>query len=216
VVPWSPGIGVSREKRTRLSESIGDESVETLLISATDNRLLYSDDLWLRGLGKGEWGIRGVWTQAILLFGLQQGKISRDQYDSAAITLVCAGYSHTSIDGYTVAAAARKASWQPGPPFDNVIATLSGPDSEMFSTIVVVLNAIYELWKSPVPPSALDYLVLRVFDAFIQGRPAHEAMDLLERAAKKRFQVNPIVEQDVLRLINCWRLMQKPGRLHLP
>ncbi len=208
VLSWPVSIKMARSDRQRLSEILGEESVETMLVAAGDGRVLFSDDQWLRRLAAGELGVNGVWTQAILGQGLDSGSLEREQYNQAVISLVSAGYVHTGIDAQVLLAAARKAEWRPAWPFDVVANALRGSNCDEQSAVRVAVEFIAVLWNEVVLPESFDYLVLRLLDSLVHQRSPRHVLNGLAGGIKQRFALNPIAEQDVLRFLGAWVSMR--------
>ena len=201
-------VRMDREKRKQLARILGDETLDSILVATGEGRILYSDDERLRGLAKGEFGVDGVWTQVLLGEALERAAISREQYNEAVVSLVCAGYVHTGIDAHVLLTAARKAEWRPVWPFDAVTDTLRGSNCDDPSAIRVAADFIGLLWMQVIHPEAFDYLVLRILDALTFERTAGVVVSNLAVALKQRFRVNPIAERDVSRLLAAWSSMR--------
>ena len=204
VLPWPTSLNKRREERQELSEVLGEESLDTILVAAGEGRIIYSDDLRLRNVAKVEFGVEGVWTQMILVKSLDSGVLSRERYDQAVISLVCSGYEHTAVDGSVLLAAARRAQWRPNWPYEEVVEALSGPQCDPRSAVGVAIDFIHDLWNEYVPPFSFDYLVLRLLDALAHQRSPQDVLRRVVAGIGRRFAVNPIGEREVMRLVNAW------------
>jgi hypothetical protein len=208
ILPWPTTLRISRIERQRYAELLGKESFDTVLVAREAGRLLFSDDQRLRALASQEFGVDGVWTQPILMVGVDEGIVEAESHAKSLIRLVCAGYRLVSIDARTLLEAAKLANWRVTHPYDRVVDQLGGDFCDGESAIVVAVQFLFELWSTAISPMTSDYLVLRLFDALKRGRRLVLMVGKLEKMIRQRFFLVPFAGQQFLRVLRAWVEMQ--------
>jgi len=208
ILPQPPSLRIGRTERQRFADLIGKGSFDTILVASDAGRLLFSDDQRLRTFAKQEFGIDGVWSQPVLMAGVNRGIIEGERYAKAVIKLVCSGYRLVSLDARTLIEAARMAEWRVAHPYDQVVDGLGGDMCDENSAIGVAVQFLYELWDTTVSPLAVDYLMLRLLDALKRGRRLESMAGKLERSLNQRFLFIPFGGEHFLRVLAAWANMQ--------
>ena len=72
-------------EQRRLREMMGEVYADPIFVAADEKLTLFSDDGAVKALAKTEFGVSGVWTQALLLHALGRNVIDATTYDDAAI-----------------------------------------------------------------------------------------------------------------------------------
>ncbi len=205
VIPLPLEIEGDVDWKQRLLEVLDEASIDTVRTARASGYTLYSDDERLRALANGEFGIAGVWTQAVLVHGVEKGLITRVEYNIAVIKLACAGYRHTSVDSEVLMAAADQAEWRVGRPYTQVLEAIGADVSDPDSGARVVTDFIYALWDQTIMPSRSVELVMSLLDAMTKGLPIAMFVGKMRSALQARFMLLPIREQQALRLLESWR-----------
>jgi tetratricopeptide (TPR) repeat protein len=204
VLPLPLGAGVNRHDRQKYDQVLGDATVDTILAASEHDRLLYSDDFALRILAKAEHQVDGVWTQAVLMRGVEAGTTDENIFNQAAIGLACGGYRHTMINSAVLLDAARKADWRVATPYEEVAVGLGGKNCDEDSAVRVVVDFLYRLWQESILPQRFGFLTMHVLDALASHRPLRPLIDKLVLMTKERFRLVPIAGRQVLRLLQAW------------
>lgn len=208
VLPWSASLGTRRGELKEVAEIIGDESLDTVLISVDPARRLFSDDLRLRQLARAEFGVDGVSTQPILWRAVEKGVTDRDRYNKAVVQMVTAGYVHTSIDAPVLLEAARQADWSVEAPFSDVVVLLRGEHCDGMSAVQVAAEFMRLVWQQPILPRSTDYLVLRLLDELAAGRNPLQVSEALLTVLSQVLVVHPIAHVELAKLIQAWRAIR--------
>jgi tetratricopeptide (TPR) repeat protein len=203
---WPLSFQMERQQREKLEEVLGEESLDTVLVATGEGRFLYSDDVHLRGIASGVFGVTGTWTQPILMKGIDDKVIDRAAYNRAILTLVCCGYKHTSIDSQAVVEAARQAHWQPGTPFVQVVRTLEGHECDENSAVQVAAQVIRGLFGRGIEQIAHKRLVFRLLDSLVTNRQIGSVVGKLSAWFKVRAIFPLIAERLLLDLVRQWWL----------
>jgi len=120
---------VPPEKRDQLIEFCGLHGLESMVLAARTGCVLWTDDAAIAEVGRQEFGIRWVWTQAMLARLASEGLINPESYHTASAKLMGFDYESTRFDVATLWQAARIADWKPDSwPLDKAFQALAGLD----------------------------------------------------------------------------------------
>ena len=208
ILPCRAALGIRREARRKLGELIGPSFVDTVLVAADENMVLYSDDMTLRNLAKVEYNVPGVWTQAVLLRLKEEGLVSDDLYREAVVKLACLHYHHTSIDAQILLEAAKLAEWRPAYPFSEVTEVLSGRHSDLESSVWVATAYVRILWQQNLLPVRYENLVIAVLDAISSDRNLKDrqlAISRFEDEMAKKLYLAPLAVNQIRGIVQVWR-----------
>jgi tetratricopeptide (TPR) repeat protein len=130
-----------------LIQEFGSGFVDDMLAAQGAGRLLVSEDKIIRGLAGEQFGLGTSWLQPILMKAADGGHLSRDDYNSAILTLIKSGFDFVSVDPTLLVWALHGTSeLQLTDDFLRVAARLGGPKAELDSHVGVALNAIRIIW----------------------------------------------------------------------
>jgi len=205
IIPCSLALKIRREDRNQLKQLLGVTFRDTLFIANKSNRLLLSDDLYLRGFAKNEFNIDGIWTQIILMHCRKKLLINDVTYNNMTIKLACSNYYHTSIDSYILLEAARQSEWSPKLLYTGVLNHIRGKHSSNESVISVVTNFIFLLWKEPLLLEQRQYLLLSLLNYLTMERNPENILNMLSKAIITKMRLLPLATNDIISIINSWK-----------
>ena len=205
VIPIPLEIEGDVDWKRRLLEVLDEASIDTIRTARASGYTLYSDDQRLRALANGEFGIGGIWTQAVLVYGIDKELITRVEYSSAVIALACAGYRHTSVDPQVLMAAAEQAEWRVERPYTQVLEAIGADECDPDSGARVVTDFIHALWNQTIMRGHSVQLAMSVLDAMTTHGEVVEFLSRLQNAVRAKFAFLPIQERQVMRLLESWR-----------
>lgn len=175
-LPCTMALDMQKAERHELEQLVGASFTDTLLIASETGNLLFSDDWALRQIAKAKFDLDGVWTQVILLYSQINHMLEQFRYSEIVVDLVLSNYRYTSIDDYSLIAAAKKADWLPKEPFLSLLSILeNAPQKGIFilddrrnttylASIKIAANFLYKLWNKNISQhrkKALGYRLLK-------------------------------------------------------
>lgn len=191
------------ERPERLDDLIQAAQLDTIKLSIGSGKILYSDDLGLRGLSVSSFGVKGVWTQALVRHALDQGKISEEKYNQVVVQLIMANYHHVSITPQVLLCAAKEAQWQPNEPLLSALKSISRPETTPVSMVVVLVNFLYELYKQPTVADK-SHIVHQVLNETTRHHDKRGTIILLRKGLATRFKLLPTVLKEIDDTIVAW------------
>jgi len=149
IKPIKGALEVNRSKLDEYERVLGKGSADTILLATGEKRILFSDDRLLRLLAEQELGVKGVWTQPLLLNLLEAKLIAQEEYDEVLIELISKHYQYVSFNAKTIVAAAKQAGWAPGPPLVTTLDAFKDSDIDIGPLLNIAAQFLYEVWKQP-------------------------------------------------------------------
>ncbi len=178
-IPCRAALNRTKAEKQKLNDMVGQSSIDTVLIAGEPGNILYSDDLSLRALGKGEFGVDGIWTQALLLYSMKERIIEVDEFNKIIINLACSNYQFTIIDADILIEAAAQSRCLPSPPYTTVLQILRGGSSDDVSALKVGTEFLFKLWRVPIPSVQRNLLVYKLLDTLTAGRDSEIVLNNL-------------------------------------
>jgi tetratricopeptide (TPR) repeat protein len=205
ILPCNRALDINQNKRGELNKTIGSAFVDTVLIASEPNRILYSDDQWLRWYGKLEYGVRGTWTQAILKYCLTQNKISKPLYYQSIFKLISLGYSYTLIDSDILMESVRLHNWQVNPLYGSILNAFIQNDTEHVTHVVA--GFLRQLYLESIIIELIDprdMLVLELLKILTTRFPSGIFITELGKSIEDEFNLIPIHKKNLIDVINLW------------
>jgi tetratricopeptide (TPR) repeat protein len=166
----------------QIAEHMHPSFSDSLLAADGSGRLLFSDDLRLRSLGKLHFGINGVWIQPVLYRLLKAGEITLKKYADVIYDLVQAGFVFISTEREVLYALAEDEMWKPTGKFDFMIKTLGDDTSELESSFQVAIGFLVILWEKNIPLFNRRRLFGSILDVFT-SKNGVDPIQILDRFA---------------------------------
>ena len=204
VVPATASLDEKNNRLVDLEGVLGKSFLDSVFIAKGINGLLYTEDERLRSLAKTEFGISGVWTQALLIKCVEKNCLSKLQYDAATIKLLVSRYSHITFNADVIVQAAQQAKWLPAAPFDLIVSRLGEQYCNWPTALSAGVNAMYAFYQQPILPNTREQLILAIINSLMAGRSG-DFLGYIKRAIKLRFQLLPIAEREIFSLILAWK-----------
>jgi tetratricopeptide (TPR) repeat protein len=205
ILPCNRALDINQDKRRDLNKTIGSAFVDTVLIASEPNRILYSDDQWLRLYGKLEYGVCGIWTQSILKYCLTQDKINKPLYYQSVFKLISSGYSYTLIDSDILMESVRLHNWQVNPLYGSVLNAFTQNDIQHVT--YVVASFLRQLYLEVIIVELIDprdMLVLELLKILTVRFPSGIFITELRKSIEVEFRLIPIHKKNLIAIINLW------------
>lgn len=207
VFPVNAALELPEGRREKLNDLIGEEFVDTVLIASEPGRCLYSDDLLLRVLAKNEFGVRGFWTQLMLMRAEKLNIIEKEEYGRMGLELLKLGYDYTSINEDVLVMAAREDDWKPNKLYMSVLDTLK--TAEPGSLLRMMTSFLFELMHEPlITPFLRENLIITLLNTVVPQKNRDAFIKQLIAMLGQRFGLSTLRLQEVASIIIQWRESQ--------
>jgi predicted nucleic acid-binding protein len=146
VVPTTKALELGKGDFEKFQEMLGRSGIASILVAKEHGILLYSDDLWVRGVAKNDWQVDGVWSQTVVM-SLQNHNIpSQDDYHQAVVKLVLSNYRFVSINVHDLRWLLKRHDMKITKEMIRAFELLHGPDCNEESAIRVIADLIRSVW----------------------------------------------------------------------
>lgn len=154
-------------KRSKYADILGYHSIESLSIAKDNNCFLWTDDLFLSFLAKGEFSVQSVWTQLAMKVFVDGGHLTESMYHEITAKLAAWQYSLIVWNADTIIAAGRFAQWYSGDwPLRQCIGLVAKSEISLAQRTQVVgqvlrlvrLSSCPELLQTPIVQACLTAL----------------------------------------------------------
>lgn len=151
--------------RDRLSETVGMETAEAILVAKRLGVPLWTDDLFVQLLAKAEFGIESTWTQAVLAALRERESISKDRFAELSAKLIGCGYQPTRFDRETFISACDLADWQASAwPLARLIRHVADPGGLNGDVVGVTASFLFALFDRMVIDSRAEQIATTLLD----------------------------------------------------
>ncbi len=208
ILPCWRALDISKEERDERSRVLGLSFVDTVMIGSEPNRILCSDDQWIRYFARSDSSMAQIWTQVILNYCLQQKSISYTKFFDSTLQLICWGYNHTPVDADMLIEGARRAKWQIQQPYTTLLEYLGNLQAEEDFLSFIATEFIYNLYKQDIIALSRDYLILELLKTVTYKKSQRSIITNLIHRIKHKFYLVPLAKKEVLNLIKIWRETQ--------
>jgi tetratricopeptide (TPR) repeat protein len=210
VMPCMDLVTFEAERRESLYKAFGQYGTESILLAASEGRMLWTDDLPLAGVAAAEYGVRRIWTQIALEYGGERQRILPNDYFEASAKLLGYGYSFTSANPSILIAAVRLAqgtlnSW----PLKQSLDVFRAPFVDMGELLRLAALFAVQLYREPLTPEMRDHIFIRVLDNLFEKQGSNVGAMALQRAIPKMFGVNVVGANQASECVKRW--MNKPS-----
>lgn len=110
--PCPQAVGLPPAQRNTIIKALGKHNLESMLLAAQPESVLWSDDIVVGILARTDFQTRRTWTQAALFVLRHDGTLTQRDYDQAVARLVGWHYQSTRFNEDTLVAAAEIAEWR--------------------------------------------------------------------------------------------------------
>lgn len=211
IVPCTKAAALDPKRREQLVEVFGRHNLDSMLLAAEPETVLWTDDAILGILGRMEFHAQRVWTQAVLLRLHQAGNLTRERYCQAVAKLVGLHYHSTECNAETLIAAAEVAEWDASRwPMPQVMRTLGNISSNPISRIGAAAEAIRTAWRRDLPLLTRQGYVFAVLAGLGSVRLIRRLIGVLPGV----FSLDVFGANDVVWLVRYW--LQHPTGLVRP
>jgi tetratricopeptide (TPR) repeat protein len=213
VLPCHRALDINANKRKELNDLIGAAFIDTVLIAGEPDRILYSDDQWLRWYANIDSGVKGVWTQVILKYCLTQKSSDESLYHRLTLLLAQSGYTYTIIDDETLMETVRLGNKKVSEEFTVALKLLINQNTNQQYLLSLVSNFLYHFY---LEGNIVDDIFIDPRDAFVfeilkiltAKSSAITFVYELKQAIERKFNIIPLQRRDVLNAIDSWMVSQ--------
>lgn len=144
---------VAREAPENISDNArsflenASEDIMDPAFCAVNGGLLLSDDMYFRQFAEQEFGVAGVWLQAVFMYAFDQGFVGIDEYTRLIAALAGRGHASLSVSAVVLAHAATLGDDGGTATFRTISSLIGTREAEIRSHLSAAYGAIFMIWS---------------------------------------------------------------------
>jgi hypothetical protein len=199
--PCPQAAELDPQRRQQLIETIGRHNLDSMLLSAGPDAVLWTDDLILGVIGCMDFHSSRVWTQVVLFVLQQEGSISRREYEQAVARLIGWHYHGVLWSADTLFAAAEIADWQMSQwPIPQIMRGLGNREADPLERVAIAAEAIRTVWRLDIDSFTKQAFLLAV----LAGIGSVQLVRRLREAIPRWFSIDVLSAIEVNECISIW------------
>jgi tetratricopeptide (TPR) repeat protein len=203
-IPCKEALKINPNRKEMMFKTMGRSFVETVLLAKQEGVLFFSDDLWLRAIMKNEFGVEGIWSQAVLFKLATEEKLSKEDYEKALVKLVLSNYTYIPIGSDTLIEGASQAGWHSIAPFTDVVQIIGKGNTDIKSSLRVIEDFAVKLYTRAIYLPSFSELFHRTLDTAIPKFNRETISKILLRRLKRRLILMPSIFNNIEKDLNEW------------
>lgn len=127
-----------------------------------NERVFLSEDMYLRQLAESEFGVKGVWIQAVLLYALEESLVEYDEYCRILILLAKKGHEFLTLNAAVLYEIAINDTTEKFEEFSVVANLLGSKTADISSHVSVSEECLQLIWQDRKIPSLKRKLLVSI------------------------------------------------------
>ena len=210
LMPSEPDSGIKQEA-TPLFEDCDPAFLDTIYAAQGGKCLLYCDDMLFRQVAEEIAGVKGVWTQAVVLAGGRGGKVTLEDYEEVTRALAGSDYRFTTVGYGILQKQLISDEWRVSAAFRNMADQIAQPANDATSVTRMLADLMKHSWRAAPDKRVLVSVWTAIFAAFRRAQPDR---DLIQLANEVIAALAPQFQCNVHRAMFRRRLME--STVHTP
>jgi tetratricopeptide (TPR) repeat protein len=212
IVPVEELAHLPPAKREPFERLFGQYGVESMLLGARPDCVLWSEDLVQSHIGSVEFRTRRAWTQVILTFLADLEVVTPKERDAATAKLMGMDYRITFFDAQSLIEAVHLSDAKPWmQPLKIFIQQFSAPNIDLKALIPIMVETLVRLYREPPLRESRCRVATALLDAIWNHLPARRSLLELRAKSVLFFKLNPVGEAQFNNCFDQWfNRMQNP------
>ena len=207
----APGIGlvargdVDKKTKEAAEQLLGKAGLDSTLLATMPGRVLWTDDLATAVIVCPGLGVRRAWTQAVVFWLAQQGRITTEQEQGVTTILLRCGYVFTSLRPDHIIAAGDEAGWDADAPgLQSFFSYFGHPSLDLPSRFGLARRVLKELWQRNILHLRAEQVTFRILAALRTVRKGRRIIDALLQHADSIFGLDVMTAQAFRQAVQTW------------
>ncbi len=200
-----PTPGVLDTPKQGIGNPLGRAALAAILLAKEQATLLCSDDFVLRTVAQNDWGVVGVWSQAVVMELLRSGNISRAEYHRATMGLVQRNYTFVRVKEQDFLWLLREEGMRVTPAFLSAMRVLEGPDCTEDSAVVVAGAFLRDVCLEPEVRRTRHLIIDACISALKRERQPSIVLSKLDTHVRRLMVMNPEGLSEIREAIALWK-----------
>lgn len=193
IVPVMERASVDPTKREPFEKMFGEYGLESMLLGARPDCVLWSDDLVQAHIAVTEFSARKCWTQLLLVFLTDLGLLEAKERDIATAKLIGMEYQTTIFDSSAIIEAVHLTDatpWQM--PLKHFVREFAAPNGDVRGLLRILAELILRIYREPLLPENRSKVITAFLDALWKNPAARQGLLALRANSVRLFGINVV------------------------
>lgn len=212
IVPVMERAALDPAKREPFEKMFGEYGLESMLLGAKPDCVVWSDDLVEAHIAVTEFGARRCWTQLLLVFLTDLGLLEPKERDIATAKLIGMEYQTTIFDSSAIIEAVHLTDatpWQM--PLKHFVREFAAPNGDARSLLRILAELILRIYREPLLPENRSKVITALLDALWKNPAARQGLLALRANSVRLFGINVVGTSQFNDCFDQWqKLIETP------
>ena len=203
-------------RRNTIIKMFGQHGAESMVLASAPGAILWTDDQTTARFALGEFGVRRVWTQAVLQSMTGRGLIDATEFVEATAKLLGWRYVFTSPSIPALISAGQIADWDPDKwPLKGSIDMLRDEVLSLIDSLRLAAGFVVKIFGEGLLSHTEARVTVRVLERLAERKGGLQGVDAIADALPKIPSVNAIGVQRAEKAIRAWRADATERRIEI-
>lgn len=167
---------IEKERRDQLLQLFGHAGLESVMLAAQADHVLWTDDLPTALFARAEFGCRRIWTQIVFQYFAEQGILPKDLSMDVALKLFRMRYYYVRPSVPIIVRAVEEVDGRvDSPPLYQVLTWFSDQNADKQGQFMIAAGVMKCIWQSRLLENAVQQVTIRILEHLSQ-RPGGMGM----------------------------------------
>lgn len=196
---------LEKDRRDRLLQIFGHDGLESIILSAQADHVLWTDDLPTAFIAKGEFGCQRVWTQIVFQHFAELGNLSKDLSMDVSLKLFRMGYYYVRPSVPIIVRAVHEVNGKvDSPPLCQVLDWFSDENADKHGQFMFAAGAIKQIWQSSLLENPVQQVTIRILENLSRRPGGMEIIQGLLQNIDRIFGVDVVNAHKTKQIIEGW------------
>lgn len=199
VMPVPALVSSPEAKVNRIKDMVGTAAMSAVLLALDKGAVLYSDDMRLRLLAQGEFGVYGVSTQSVLKRLKEREALSGDEFSRAVLSMVERQYFFMFLEPEDFVWALTESGMTPNASVVRLFERIRPGWCDEQSAINCASDVLKTVWVKGLALGQKAWVLDLTINSLLSGRNSRSVVIKLRAALEAKLILAPIQQQELLR-----------------
>jgi tetratricopeptide (TPR) repeat protein len=194
-----------KERREQLLQLFGHAGLESIMLAAQADHVLWTDDLPTALFARAEFGCRRIWTQIVFQHFAEQGILPKDLSMDVALKLFRMRYYYVRPSVPIIVRAVEEADGRvDSPPLCQVLTWFSDQNADKQGQFMIAAGVMKCIWQSRLIENAVQQVTIRILEHLSRRQGGMEIIQGLFQNIDRIFGVDVMNAHKTRQIIAGW------------
>jgi hypothetical protein len=208
---------LEKTRRDKLLQLFGRPGVESMMLAAESERVLWTDDLATSLLAKTEFGCGRIWTQFVFEYFKTKKIVPSEVETELAVQLMGMEYYYTRPNVDIVMKAVEKGNWDTeNYPLKQVLNWFGDEKVKLEGLFYIGSQVIKEIWQKSNLDERAQAITIRILENLSKRSGGNDVVNGLFQSIDRIFGVDVLTGEKVKEVIRGWETGGGSTRIIIP